>query len=59
MNEQELTKFCDDFAYEFVAGLVFNHEFDNITCKAMRGLYDGLKNSLFIRIQEFTDKKGD
>ena len=58
MNEQEIRKFCDDVAYTLVAGLVFNPEYENLTCKAMRTLYESLKNSLLISIHEFTDKKG-
>lgn len=58
MNEQEIRKFCDDFAYEFVAGLVFDPEFENITCKAVRKLSEGLKNSLLISIHRLIDEKG-
>ena len=59
MNEQEIKKFCDDFAFEFVAGLVFDPDFDNITCKAVRKLSEGLKNSLLISIHKLIDEKGD
>ena len=58
MNEQEIIKFCDDVAYTFVAGLIFEPEFENLSCKAMRVLCERLKNSLRISIHEFTDKKG-
>jgi hypothetical protein len=58
MNEQEIRKFCDDVSYDFVAGLIFEPEFENLTCKAMRVLCEGLKNSLLISIHEFTDKEG-
>ena len=58
MNEQEIKKFCDGFSYAFVAGLVFNPEFDNLTCKAVRVLCESLKNSMWISINEFIDKKG-
>lgn len=46
MNEQEIRKFCDDVSYAFVAGLIFEPEFENLTCKAMRVLCARLKNSL-------------
>ena len=59
MNEQEIRKFCDDFSYDFMAGLVFDPEFENLTCKAMRVLCERLKNSLRISIHEFTDKKAN
>ena len=58
MNEQEIRKFCDDVSCDFVAGLIFEPEFENLTCKAMRVLCEGLKNSLLISIHEFTDKEG-
>jgi hypothetical protein len=58
MNEQETIKFCDDVAYAFVAGLIFEPEFENLTCKAMRELCEKLKNTLLISIHEFTDKEG-
>ena len=58
MNEQEIRKFCDDVSYTFVAGLIFEPEFENLTCKGMRVLCERLKNSLQISIHEFTDKKG-
>lgn len=58
MNEQEIRKFCDDVSYAFVAGLIFDPEFENLTCKAMRTLCESLRNSLLISIHEFTDKKG-
>ena len=57
MTEQEIREFCDDAAYAFVAGLIFKPEFENLTCKAMRVLCEGLKNSLLISIHEFIDKK--
>ena len=57
MSEQEIRKFCDDFAYEFVAGLVFDPEFENITCKAVRKLSEGLKNSMLISIHKLIDEK--
>lgn len=59
MNEQETKKFCDDFSYGFVTGLIFDPEFENLTCKAMRKLCESLKNSLLISIHEFTDKKAN
>ena len=58
MNEQEIIKFCDDVSYAFVAGLIFEPEFENLTCKAVRALCETLKNSLLISIHEFIDKKG-
>jgi hypothetical protein len=41
-----------------VAGLIFEPEFENLTCKAIRVLRARLKNSLLISIHEFTDKEG-
>lgn len=58
MNEQEIKKFCDDVSYAFVVGLIFDKEFENLTCQAMRTLCERLRNSLLISIHEFTDKKG-
>ena len=58
MNEQETIKFCDEVADAIVAGLIFEPEFENLTCKAMRELRERLKSSLLISIHEFTDKKG-
>ena len=59
MNEQEIRKFCDDFAYTFMASLVFDPEFENFTCKAVRKLSEGLKNSLLISIHKLIDEKED
>lgn len=58
MNEQEIKKICDDVSYAIMAGLIFEPEFENLTCKAMRKLCESLKNSLLISIHEFTNKKG-
>ena len=58
MNEQEIRKFCEEFSHAFVAGLIFEPEFENLTCKAIRVLCERLKNSLRITIHEFIDEKG-
>lgn len=58
MNEQEIRKFCDDVSYAFVAGLIFEPEFENLTCNEMRKLCERLKNTIQISIHEFINKKG-
>jgi len=58
MTEQEIRKFCDDFAFRFVTSSSIEPEFENVTGKSMRKVYEGLRNSLIISIHEFIDEKG-
>ena len=55
MSEQEINKFCDDFAFEFVTGMSIEPEFENVTGKSMRKVYEGLKNSLQLSIRKLLD----
>lgn len=58
MNDQEVKKFCDDFAFDFVTSLSIEPEFENVTGRGMRSVYESLKRSLHVNICKLLEKKG-
>ena len=51
MNEDEITQFCEDFAFDFISKLSFNHDFDSINGYTLERVYKDLANELEVSIK--------
>ena len=46
MSEEEIRKFCEDFAFNFTAKLSLDHFFDTITGNKIAAVYEDLVKEL-------------
>lgn len=66
MSEEEIRKFCEDFAFGFTSKLSFDHDFDGINGYTLERVYNDLANELefyvkrmisFHRLEKRTDER--
>lgn len=51
MNEEEIRKFCEDFAFDFASKLSCDKDFDSINGHTLERMYKDLANELEVSIK--------